>query len=53
LPILDDLLTLGMKGLANVEPNAMDIVEIDGNLGEEGKNVGIEKCSPLLEMFSR
>ncbi len=25
MPILDDLLTLGMNGLANVEPNAMDI----------------------------
>jgi uroporphyrinogen decarboxylase len=25
MPILDDLLTLGMNGLANIEPNAMDI----------------------------
>ncbi len=25
LPILDDLLTLGMNGLANIEPSAMDI----------------------------
>ena len=33
LPILDDLLTLGMNGLANVEPNAMDIVELKKRYG--------------------
>jgi hypothetical protein len=33
LPILDDLLTLGMNGLANVEPNAMDIVELKKKYG--------------------
>jgi uroporphyrinogen decarboxylase len=33
LPILDDLLTLGMSGLANVEPNAMDIVELQKKYG--------------------
>ncbi len=33
LPILDDLLTLGMKGLANVEPNAMDIVDLKKRYG--------------------
>jgi hypothetical protein len=32
-PILDDLLTLGMSGLANVEPNAMDIVELKKRYG--------------------
>ena len=33
-PILDDLLTLGMSGLANVEPNAMDIVELKKRYGQ-------------------
>ena len=33
LPILDDLLTLGMKGLANVEPNAMDILDLKKRYG--------------------
>jgi uroporphyrinogen decarboxylase len=33
LPILDDLLTLGMNGLANIEPNAMDIVELKKRYG--------------------
>ncbi len=33
LPILDDLLTLGMNGLANVEPNAMDIVDLKKRYG--------------------
>jgi uroporphyrinogen decarboxylase len=33
LPILSDLLTLGMNGLANVEPNAMDIVEVKKKYG--------------------
>jgi apolipoprotein N-acyltransferase len=28
MPILDDLLTLGMNGIANIEPNAMDINEL-------------------------
>jgi len=32
-PILDDLLTLGMNGLANIEPNAMDIVELKKKYG--------------------
>jgi len=32
-PILDDLLTLGMNGLANIEPNAMDILEIKKKYG--------------------
>jgi len=32
-PILDDLLTLGMNGLANVEPNAMDIADLKKNYG--------------------
>jgi uroporphyrinogen-III decarboxylase len=30
---LDDLLALGMNGLANVEPNAMDIVELKKKYG--------------------
>ncbi len=33
MPILDDLLTLGMKGLANIEPNAMDIKELKKKYG--------------------
>lgn len=33
LPILDDLLTLGMNGLANIEPNAMDIAELKRRYG--------------------
>ena len=33
LPILDDLMTLGMNGLANVEPNAMDIVDLKKKYG--------------------
>ncbi len=32
-PILDDLLTLGMNGLGNIEPNAMDIVELKKKYG--------------------
>lgn len=34
LPILDDLLTLGMNGLANIEPNAMDIGELKKKYGQ-------------------
>lgn len=33
LPILDDLLTLGMNGLANIEPSAMDINELKKKYG--------------------
>ncbi len=33
IPILDDLLTLGMNGLANIEPSAMDIVELKKRYG--------------------
>lgn len=33
LPILDDLLALGMNGLANIEPNAMDIVALKKKYG--------------------
>jgi len=33
LPILDDLLSLGMNGLANIEPNAMDINELKKKYG--------------------
>lgn len=33
-PILDDLLTLGMNGLANIEPNAMDIGELKKKYGQ-------------------
>lgn len=33
MPILDDLLTLGMNGLANIEPNAMDIFELKKKYG--------------------
>ncbi len=40
LPILDDLLTLGMNGLANIEPNAMDIVELKKNYGHRVCLVG-------------
>src|SRR4030067_1789157 len=34
MPILDDLLSLGMNGLANIEPNAMDIVELKRKYGQ-------------------
>jgi len=33
MPILDDLLDLGMNGLANLEPNAMDIVKVKKKYG--------------------
>jgi len=33
MPILDDLLTLGMNGLANIEPNAMDINDLKKRYG--------------------
>lgn len=33
MPILDDLLSLGMSGLANIEPNAMDIGALKRNYG--------------------
>lgn len=32
-PIMDDLLTLGMSALANIEPNAMDILELKKKYG--------------------
>ncbi len=34
MPILDDLLTLGMSGLANIEPNAMDIRKLKKDYGK-------------------
>jgi uroporphyrinogen-III decarboxylase len=40
LPILDDLLTLGMSGLANIEPNAMDISELKKKYGQRVCLVG-------------
>jgi uroporphyrinogen decarboxylase len=33
MPLLDDLLTLGMNGIANIEPGAMDIVEVKKKYG--------------------
>jgi uroporphyrinogen decarboxylase len=33
MPILDDLLSLGMNGIANLEPNAMDIVQVKKRYG--------------------
>jgi hypothetical protein len=41
MPILDDLLTLGMNGLANIEPNAMDINELKKKYGRRICLVGI------------
>ena len=35
MPILDDLLSLGMNGLANIEPNAMDIGALKKNYGKK------------------
>ena len=40
LPILDDLLTLGMNGIANIEPNAMDINELKKKYGSRVCLVG-------------
>jgi len=40
MPILDDLLTLGMNGLANIEPNAMDINELKKKYGRRVCLVG-------------
>jgi uroporphyrinogen-III decarboxylase len=40
MPILDDLLTLGMDGLANIEPNAMDINELKKKYGRRVCLVG-------------
>jgi uroporphyrinogen decarboxylase len=40
LPILDDLLSLGMNGIANIEPNAMDIVELKKKYGHRVCLVG-------------
>jgi len=34
MPILDDLLSLGMSGLANIEPNAMDIGALKKDYGK-------------------
>ena len=34
MPILDDLLGLGMNGIANLEPNARDIVEVKKRYGQ-------------------
>jgi uroporphyrinogen decarboxylase len=33
LPILDDMLTLGMKVIANLEPSAMDVVQLKKDYG--------------------
>jgi len=33
MPILEDLLSLGMNGLANIEPGAMDIVKLKKDFG--------------------
>jgi uroporphyrinogen-III decarboxylase len=40
LPILDDLLSLGMNGIANIEPNAMDINELKKKYGRRVCLVG-------------
>ena len=40
LPILDDLLTLGMNGIANIEPNAMDINDLKKKYGRRVCLVG-------------
>jgi len=40
LPILDDLLTLGMNGIANIEPSAMDIMEVKKKYGQRVCLVG-------------
>jgi uroporphyrinogen-III decarboxylase len=40
MPLLDDLLTLGMNGLANIEPNAMDINELKRKYGRRVCLVG-------------
>ena len=40
MPILDDLLTLGMNGIANIEPNAMDINELKKKYGRRVCLVG-------------
>lgn len=40
MPILDDLLTLGMNGLANIEPNAMDINDLKKRYGRRVCLVG-------------
>ncbi|HYB21473.1 MAG TPA: uroporphyrinogen decarboxylase family protein [Thermodesulfobacteriota bacterium] len=40
MPILDDLLTLGMSGIANIEPNAMDIAELKKKYGHRVCLVG-------------
>ncbi|MGA2955381.1 MAG: uroporphyrinogen decarboxylase family protein [Thermodesulfobacteriota bacterium] len=40
LPILDDLLPLGMNGIANIEPNAMDINELKKKYGRRVCLVG-------------
>jgi len=33
-PIMDDILTLGMKGIANIEPGVMDIVQLKKDYGD-------------------
>jgi uroporphyrinogen decarboxylase len=40
LPILDDLFSLGMNGIANIEPNAMDIVDLKKKYGHRVCLVG-------------
>lgn len=40
LPILDDLLTLGMNGIANIEPGSMDIVRLKRDYGKRVCLVG-------------
>ncbi|HSR11394.1 MAG TPA: uroporphyrinogen decarboxylase family protein [Thermodesulfobacteriota bacterium] len=40
LPIMEDLLSLGMNGIANIEPNAMDINELKKKYGKRVCLVG-------------
>jgi len=40
MPILDDLLTLGMNGIANLEPGPMDIVRVKRDYGHKVCLVG-------------
>lgn len=40
LPLMEDIISLGIKGVANVEPDAMDIEQLKGDFGERITIVG-------------
>lgn len=53
MPVIDDLLTLGMNGLHPIEPRAMDIYEVKANYGKRVCIVGNIDLHQTLTLGSR